>query len=85
MNALIGQGALALSVVVVAIAFFAALASIRFAAPALLRVSRGALVGFAALLTISSAALLWALISSDFSIAYVGEYHLIVRSSLTGV
>jgi cytochrome c-type biogenesis protein CcmF len=74
MNTLIGQGALAFSVVVVAIAFFAALASIRFAAPALLRAARGALVGFAALLTLASASLMWALLHSDFSIAYVAEY-----------
>jgi len=74
MSALVGQYSLALAVMMLAGGLFAALAALRFDSPAFLRAARGAILGYATLLSLSAAALLWALIQSDFSIAYVAEY-----------
>src|SRR5215212_11530578 len=74
MTALVGNLTLSLSVLVAALAIVLAIASARFESDGLLRAARWLIGIFFGLMTVSSAALVTALLKSDFTIQYVAHY-----------
>jgi cytochrome c-type biogenesis protein CcmF len=74
MSALLGELSLSLSVLVAAAATVLAAVSARLGAPGMLRASRYLIVTTALLLTAASAALVAALLNSEFNVAYVARY-----------
>ncbi len=69
----VGQGGVVLALALAAYGLAATLAGLRWRVPQLLASARNANVGVAALLTLASLTLLYALVSSDFSLRYVWE------------
>lgn len=74
MTALVGNLALSLGVLSAALAVMLAIASARFDSHAILRAARWLIAVFFGLMTVSSIALIVALVNSDFSIQYVVHY-----------
>jgi cytochrome c-type biogenesis protein CcmF len=74
MSALVGNLSLSLSVLTAALALMTAIVSAKFGSAALLRAARWMIAGYFVLITISSIALIVALVGSDFSIDYVVHY-----------
>jgi cytochrome c-type biogenesis protein CcmF len=71
---LAGNFSLSLAVLAAAAAVFASAAAVRFDSVALLRAAKGLVGAYLALVTIASAALLVALLGSDFRVEYVAHY-----------
>ena len=74
MTVSIGNFALAAAVLTAAAAIVAAIGSVRRQSPSLLRATRWLVVAVGAMVSISSAALLVAILQSDFRLAYVASY-----------
>ena len=70
----IGNYSLAAAVLTAVAAIIAALGSVRLDSPSLLRASRWLIAAVAVLISISSAALMAAILQSDFRVAYVASY-----------
>src|SRR4051812_2490930 len=74
MTPLVGNLSLSLAVLAAALAAVLAMASVRFESDLLLRISRWMIASYFGLITVSSIALIAALVNSDFSIDYVVHY-----------
>jgi cytochrome c-type biogenesis protein CcmF len=74
MTPVFGNLTLCLAVLVAVATLLVALRAARFPSPALLCAARGGVVVLAALLTLASATLMVAMLTSDFRLEYVGRY-----------